>query len=319
MAEEWFWKHKGQMLGPLSTETLADLVQKRRVFDRDEVRFVESQQWINGGELKQLFAGSPGASTSEAAAALLAHVRRPDGSSEPPIAELELPQLRAPGIEGLTGWLSGAITDAVGWLFVAAALPLLVLFSRFGKPIIAAAVFVTVGVIILRSLDLSRSRNQRVVNDLMDSGAQLHTLRNKKTSETEWAEFATQTRDWLRPTIAELQARARRFPLQGSHWFEFERINARVRHDLLRAASALDKELDQGPLQLGDPVAFNSLLSEALNTLEGNEFRGWNQPRGPARPAADVDALTIAFIAFDVLLLVGGVAYWLRRKRARAA
>ena len=27
MAEEWFWKHKGQMLGPLSTETLADLVQ----------------------------------------------------------------------------------------------------------------------------------------------------------------------------------------------------------------------------------------------------------------------------------------------------
>lgn len=317
MAEEWFWKHKGQMLGPLDTETLADLVQKRRVFDRDEVRFAESQQWITGVELKQLFAASPGASSADAAAALLAHVRKPDGGNDAAVADL--PQIHVPRFAGIVGYLAGLASAAVGWLFVAIAAPLLAVFSRFGKPIIALAVFATAGIMFAMSLDASGNQNKQAAADLLAAGERLQDLRNKQTSEAEWAEFTAETRAWLQPTIADLQARAKRFPLQGSHWFDFERLNARTRHDLIRAGNALNKELDQGPLQIGDPVAFNSLLNEAVSKLEGLEFRGWNRQRGPARPGVDLDALTIGFIAFDVLLLIGGAAWWLNRKRTRAA
>ena len=317
MAEEWFWKHKGQMLGPLSTETLADLVQKRRVFDRDEVRFAESQQWITGVELKQLFAGSPGASSADAAAALLAHVRKPESGDDAAVAEL--PQVHVPRVAGIFGYLGGLFTSAVGGLFVAVAAPLLAVFSRFGKPIIVVGVLAIAGIMFAASLDLSGGQNRRVAADLVAAGEQLRELRNKKTSDAEWSEFTTETRAWLQPTIAELQERAKRFPLQRSQWFDFERLNSRTRHDLIRAGNALDKELDQGPLQIGDPVAFSSMLNEALSKLEGLEFRGWNRERGPAQGSADLDMLTIGFIALDALLVIGGVAWWLNRKRTRAA
>jgi hypothetical protein len=320
MAEEWFWKHKGQMLGPLDTETLADLVRKRRVFDRDEVRFAESAQWITGAELKQLFTETPHVSSVDAAAALLAHVRRPDGGDESPVAELQLPQMQAPAVTGIFAWLAGLVNSAVGSLFVAVAAPLLAVFSRFGKPIVVAAVFAAAGVIFVRSLDISGGQNSDVAASLLTAGERLTELRNRSTSEAEWDTFTADTRTWLKPTIADLQTHAQRFPLQGRKWFDFERLNARTRHDLIRACNALDKELDEGPLNTGGPVAFNSLLGEALSKLEGNEFRGWNRARGPARPAGDdFDSLTVGFIAFDALVLIGGAAFWLRRKRARAA
>jgi hypothetical protein len=167
-----------------------------------------------------------------------------------------------------------------------------------------------------RSLDASGNQNKQAAADLLAAGDRLRELRNKSTSEEEWAEFTKETRAWLQPTINELQARAKRFPLQGTQWFDFERLNARTRHDLIRACNALNKELDQGPLQVGDPVAFTSLLQEAVSKLEGLEWRGWQRDRGPARQAADFDFLTIGFIAFDGLLLIAGAAYWLRRKRA---
>jgi hypothetical protein len=169
------------------------------------------------------------------------------------------------------------------------------------------------------SLDISGSDHSRMLDQLATAGDRLHELRNKTTSETEWAGFAEQTRTWLRPELAELQLQSKRFPVQRSGWFEFERLNARVRNDLIRAGNALDKELDAGPLNLGDAVAFQALLREALDTFNGNEFRGWNRPRAPVRAANDLDILTIGFIVFDVLLLIGGTAYWLRKKRARAA
>jgi hypothetical protein len=314
MAEEWFWKHKGQMLGPLSTETLADLVQKRRVFDRDEVRFAESQQWITGAELKNLFAGTPDASSADAAAALLAHVRRPDGGNEEAVADL--PQIHVPRVSGIFGYVGGLVSSAVGWLFVAVAGPLLAVFSRFGKPIIALAVLATVGIMFAWNVDASGNQNKHAAADLLAAGDQLRELRNKSTSEEEWAKFTEETRAWLQPTMAELEARAKRFPLQGTQWFDFERLNARTRHDLIRAGNALNKELDQGPLQVGDPVAFTSFLQEAVSKLEGQEWRGWQRDRGPARPTGDLNFLVIGFITLDALLVIGGAAYWLRRKRA---
>jgi hypothetical protein len=217
------------------------------------------------------------------------------------------------------GSLSSLVGDAVSWMFVAVASPLLAVFSRFGKPIITAAVLLTAGIMFVRSLDISSRQHQRVLDQLTAAGDRLQELRNKTTSDAEWAEFSEQTRTWLRPELAELQLQSRRFPLQRSGWFEFERLNARTRNDLIRAGNALDKELDAGPLNIMDAVAFHALLREAQDTFVGNEFRGWNRPREPASPASDLTALTIGFIVFDILLLIGGAAYWLRKKRARAA
>jgi hypothetical protein len=76
MAEVWFWKHKGQTLGPLSTDTLEGLVKEHRIFDRDEVRFVKSNEWITGAQSKALFSGADGR-------LLLGGGRRPVGARPP--------------------------------------------------------------------------------------------------------------------------------------------------------------------------------------------------------------------------------------------
>ena len=35
MPEQWYWKHRGDLLGPLDTDVLAELIRKRR---RDSAR-----------------------------------------------------------------------------------------------------------------------------------------------------------------------------------------------------------------------------------------------------------------------------------------
>ncbi|WP_437222544.1 GYF domain-containing protein [Planctomicrobium sp. SH661] len=85
MAKEWYWKHRGELRGPISTEDLDDLIQHHRIDNRDELRPVGSSAWLSAEAVKEMFASAlskPTEKSTMKAAARLLQQRRFHAASE---------------------------------------------------------------------------------------------------------------------------------------------------------------------------------------------------------------------------------------------
>ena len=210
MGEQWYWKHRGETLGPLDTGELERLVQHHRVFDRDEIRLAGSDEWLSAADVKAMFAQHEDEATSEAASRLLdqaAHrqLHLPvEGSSHRRLAFLT-DTIGTSGtaivrtVKEASDGILGHISDGFAWI-------LSLLAPLMNRKLGVAVLIVGVTALILTKTDFGGFENRRTYDKLSAAYEQMQTLHaTEELSPKQWQEFQDQTRAWLKPTIASLE------------------------------------------------------------------------------------------------------------------
>lgn len=311
MTENWYWEHGRQLLGPLDTSTLEDLVRHHRVFDRDRVRLAASDEWMTGAVVKQMFAGQRREGSAEVASRLIEQqeIRRLKLETEPHTAPAVASGQRHWRRACRCGdrWL-GFIADGVTGIGLAV---VLVARSRIVRTIVAAAVVVVVfGWIYLRSQE-----SQRVYSQLLAAAQtvrEMQALPPPQFEPQEWRRLQSETRAWLTPTLRSLENAAAQPSVGTSSWFE-SRSTTAARRYLIQAARDLDCMLSTVPAQSGCSLHFIVAMEKAQRELNAPDVP-MDLPDSSGRMAAAVHQFTMPVIAADILLLAGGLYYWIRRR-----
>ncbi|MEX0728799.1 MAG: hypothetical protein WEB58_08465 [Planctomycetaceae bacterium] len=72
MSDRWYWKRKGDLVGPLTTAEVHDHIRKHRVRDGDSFQLEETEQWLLAAEIIALFQAEEASSAARSAADVLA-------------------------------------------------------------------------------------------------------------------------------------------------------------------------------------------------------------------------------------------------------
>lgn len=118
----WYGRHGAELIGPLTTERLQQLVADHTLRDHDTVRLGTDGPWMPVGEIQKLFAeGDTPHDAAQAARDALARASRAhlidSGSDEAPLVA-RLPRRSRLNAAGLLGdLLAATIGRALGWLF----------------------------------------------------------------------------------------------------------------------------------------------------------------------------------------------------------
>ena len=312
MAEEWFWKHKGDLLGPLTTEALAELVEADRVHDRDQVRVAETEDWLSGADVKRLFASGDGEKSSAARAAELLSQQRKPGSG------------RAVSVRPRTSgtWLPDLSSIfTVPWRLVeGAAKRVRIPFPKRGLRWLV--LFVAVGIsmaILYREIDLGgRSALRYRYDDLWADLDALNYSRATAESGAHQAPLMDELEvklELLKASLRDELARHPKFPLRAVPWRASHRHTADV-HDaragLLAAASLLQKMLQADDTRYVELVnEFEVEMSDVDVAISGNRWADLPMSDGQS----SVDRVTATVLVLDGLLIGGALLIWFRRKQ----
>lgn len=332
MSELWYWKHGRDLLGPLETQTLEDLIRRRRIADRDQVRLTTDEHWLSGAQVKALFAGrDPDAETSQAAAKLLAEAgkRRMSLDADAEVAaQAGLPdriwfqvrrvlRLMLAPVDGLT--------ERVAELLVFCLKLLSPLANRY--VVLASVLVVLAAVLVARVRTGTDSLNRRAYADASQAWADLQGLQSRDASQEEFEAFSAATLPILDRHLMILMEDARHSAgpaadallTTGTSLQGWEAVH--LRKALIQAMLALKKLLALSPeSRMNSPTA--NIVRQNL-TLAGSLFEeGLKMPVSTymARPAENerrdegVSPLVVGFLVIDGVLLCGGLWFWLRRR-----
>lgn len=310
MTEQWYWKHRGQTIGPLDTEQLGELIRRHRVFDRDEIRLATEAEWISGAQIKALFVEGR-AATAEVASKLLSEAARGqlnrgvEAAQDASLFEGWLRRLRS--VPELPAGLIGAVLSRLLALLVAA----------FESKVLRSALCGVFVVGLLVAFYYRSQENRRVYDRLWAAAEEVREIQAVPVTEfspERWRQLQAETRAWLEPTIKSLESAAARHPAGQGSWFETRATGSARRH-LIQAARDLQCMLTEIPAPSGCSLHFLAAMEKARRDLSGRAASTGSGAAGPDSEKS-YDRLTAAVIAVDVILVIGGLVYWLRRRLA---
>lgn len=298
MAEQWYWKHRREMHGPVTTEELLQLAASHRLTAHDQIKVGESGNWCRAGDVEGLFpsaATPPQTATSEtsaAAADLLANVHRQQlqlagGSSPNNRARWRVP----------VGVVRQFCQTCLEWSGDVLGVLLGVLIRpgvRWGL----AATLIVAGIAgVAYTWNQRQTLHQRACDSLVQIRQELTSLRTRNASPSEWA-AATHKAEAQREAIVRELERA-------------SRPSDPVVLDLLWASR------DYLPQILGQastpPEAAVSRFE--LHLTRAKRLLARRYQRQSQRQSADpVDWTMVSIVIVDGLILLGGGVFVLRRR-----
>lgn len=299
---DWYCRRGSELLGPVSTARLEQLLAARAIQDHDHVRVGADGAWIPVADIRQLFhAESPAADASHAARNALARAAHAqlaaDVGNEPP----RLP--RKPRFAAL-----GAIADVVAATLGRACGWLLSLIGRWlacrpvrwaiGAALAGAAVWAFATFVVWPRLPLAAVN---VLADYRDLWEQVEDARRRNAPDQEWSRLVDR---------ADALALRHAPPLQHQ-----ARFRQPVIQELLQATAFLTlavHDARDGRAE-SSPAAAKFLIH--LQNAERRLAREREIAGELATPAPHPDNLLLAgFLILDGVLLLAAAAFVLRRR-----
>jgi len=326
MSEQWYWQHGRHLLGPLDTASLELLIGQHRIMDRDQVRLANDETWLNGAELKELFAGGERtSSSSEAAARLLSQARKLQNPQTPVrsggsgimwtlrvTAQQLLRHAGAP-VERLEEGLE------TGFKFAAR-----VMNAKF----LLLLVGVALTFLIVRNLEFgSDARLRRVHSQLSETWEKWDHLRTQDRSDSERVALAKQQLPLIELELQSLIGDSQRAPGRANDslaWLNSAERDwnvAHVRNALIQASLAMKSILQSASDSDPRPATFEifqqhmTVANELLGHNSDPTQTGSVDTKAPLFGSDGNARLVLAVIVLDVVIMVAGACYWLRMRR----
>lgn len=326
MADEWYWKHHGETRGPISTEDLDDLIRHHRIDNRDELRPVDSPEWISGEAVKAMFtqanAKDTGNATVDAAARLLQQKRIPDTNTGPAGSPTGIGDNLVSAAKGLAGLLSGLL-DLVLTGISTALFSLRRLYHPWLVLGVAALILISIP---LGRLDLTGAENRRIYNRYSQILTEALQLQSEEAGEAEWERLRKEYLDEVRTSQTELKKVALKHALRSRLWqWDFQATNFLARRDLIQLSYTIERLLsvpkEKRPEYFGYAEKLftsttDAITGKTLQQLKLQAASGSNSKK-PAASNAGIDPMIAGILVVDALLLVGGGVFvwrrWIRR------
>lgn len=336
MSEQWYWKHRGDLLGPMPTEDLERLIQQRRVGDRDEIRLTTSADWLTGKDVKLMFSGRNDEKTSaDAAAALLSESLRPKklSSANPKPAHSYAEDL----VSSAGSWMqifTGGLFDSLRGLFqtVGAYLwPFICLFRFLLHPV---SIMLMVGiafncVVVMQMNSDGDSLNRNVLKELDSAWGQLSAIPAEQLALTASKDLRQSVSQKLDKALADLNECAKRESLSWSGSLAMvpssdrQRSIIAARKSLIQATRILKnevKEQGQGERVPSTAAEFGKHIDLARRVLDNqyDYFKPhWGHQKAVTLRADSVTSTNpwlVFMIVADLVLIIVAVWYGLRAK-----
>jgi hypothetical protein len=333
MIDLWYWQTQGKQHGPLSTEELEKLILRHRVTETDEFRVAGTSDWLPAADIKAMFAEatppSSAANASEMASQVLSQrdrmqleAHQEDTSRAALTAHLLAQAVRA-GVRAVSA-LIATFRDAVSFALEK------VLWLLLRKATIVAVIFAVLVALILNGLCFDESRDEEIHTDLATAWDELKALQDEGASEAELKQFAAETREWLDPTLAELQRSATdEFRVNPSQFGVSAHLDAAEAQAALLQAGRAFKELVEGSAMDKQRVGMvfahgmkrsREYLSGELHHGDGRSTRSRMQARDAKRlaPGSEKTTSRVPLIIGMALVNMGVLAtlfFWWRRRR----
>lgn len=311
MAEQWYWKHKGNLLGPMDTAKLEDLVRHHRISDKDHIALADTNHWLTGAEVKSIFCEQSAAPSADVAARLLNDAaRRQLNRSVIEVKTAGALEAMSRSTKGSVGHALALVTDSLGTLIVHV-LPL------FNRKVLAGLLCVLTLLWMGKELDTLYFANRHIYGQLTESFERLQQLQERPirdVASSEWQTFQSETSHWLKPTIESLEAQSQANPASKAYWLPYKAAAAHARWNLLAAAKDLHAMTIQAAVPTARSADFVRKMEAANHYLTGAQSPNQFQ-RHSAAQVAPMNTATIGIVAVDTLLITGGLFYWLAWRR----
>lgn len=321
----WYWKHHGDLVGPISADELAKLIKSRRIHDDDQLRLSDEADWIDGATAKSLFdrtiAQEMGAAdltggASAAASNLLRHARFSGATQSNSSAEGFVVKAIRSCFDLV--WRCGIFAFECGiWPIVFCA--------RWRKSWLSAvAVLFVLAMVAFSRFDPASTINQSIYDEFSLILEDIRLLRVNSTP-AEWDNFREEQAEVLADATERLRRSEGAFNSRAFiRLWAFEEEDAEARYHLLQASYRLH-ELLRDNSDASDELflAAEKHLNDAENVLAGDyllqkarrkrdkEMAAANQRRGKSTRSNNVDLGFARIIAINALFwAVGSVMVW---------
>lgn len=324
MADEWYWKHRGETRGPISTEDLDDLIRHHRIDNRDELRPVDSPEWISGEAVKAMFTNVKTSenATVDAAARLLQQRRIPGTNAGLEGSSTGIGDTLVSAAKGLAGLLSGLLD----WVITGITTPLFYLRRLYHPWLVLGVAALILISIPLGRLDLTGAENRRIYDRHSHILAQARQLHSEEAPEAEWERLRKEYLNEVKTSQLELNKAALKYANQSRlRQWDFQATNYLARRNLIQLSYTIErllsipKEKRTGYLGYADRLfasTTDAITGKTLQQLKLQAASGSNSKK-PAASNAGIDPMIAGILVVDALLLVGGGVFvwrrWIRR------
>jgi len=323
MMDEWFWKHHGETRGPISTADLDDLIQHHRIDNRDELRPVNSTEWISGETVKAMFAGAQETenATVDAAARLLQQKRIPGSNTNSTSSATTFGENLAGAAKSTAGLLSGVLDLIITGISTA-------LFSlrRLYSPWLMLGVAVLILISIpLSLLDVTGAETRRIYHtysQILEEARQLHS---EEAAEAEWDRLRMKYQNEVKASQSWMKQAALKYAPQWRSWqWDFEATNYLARRKLIQLSYAIEEILSGSKARRTKcfiyvdesyAAATDAIRGKTLEHLKAQTVTARKSPK-PAESKNRLDPTIAGILVIDGLLLIGG-GFFVRRRLIR--
>ena len=206
MSHLWYWQTQGRQYGPLTTGELEKLILRHRVTETDQFRIAGTTDWLPAADIKAMFAAaiepSPAATPAAMASRILCQrdLVQLEGHGEQASSVALTAHLLGQGIRAVSALIAN-FRDAV---MFALEKMLWLLLRKTTLAVICAVLLV----FLFKNMRFGDTGDQDIYTDLATAWDELKALQEGGASEAELKQFAEETKEWLDPTLAELERSA---------------------------------------------------------------------------------------------------------------
>lgn len=301
---EWFYRVAGQECGPVSTDDLIALVQRRKLFADEMVKLGKDGNWIFAGNIEGLFesndepsdarAVKPHSSVARSGRTTTSRSGAASNAAAHALGQRHVRQFQSHDAETESSGFTGGFFESVAsirsmiseplisaWEFLAEKLEAL-REKVLGSKIVLAIVGIVFLAAVLRLLPINWRAEPDPYSTYTRLWTELRGLRTAKADDAAWNEFSSRARHELAPIIKRLEQSA----------------NSKDRTTLTLLWAGRDHFL-----QMLADARYD--VSESERKFESQMHEARNLALEAHAKSSGSDSLTYAILAVDVLLVVG--------------
>jgi hypothetical protein len=297
MQPQWFYFREGKSHGPVTMAEVRRMLKCERLKPTDYVRYFQDAEWMLVSDFLEMLARSArdlGEDDEGEAAA-----EEPESAGEPSVVSA----LATQGSELVSESAFRAAS------FVSSVWEFLKRLPELRRSWITVAALALIAcAYALKDVDWQLNPTQQAIDQLLAFEDELDLLQGRNTSEAEWSDFHRSVNETIVPLQKSLEERARNSPRLRSHyWTEWGYRQSVARSHLIQACLAL-RQMAQSR---GGEESTRTNLHRRIDLAHAQTLP---DPAGTGAKSAEWDVMSLGIVGLDVVLLLGGVAFWWMRR-----
>ena len=325
MSEQWFWRTGSEIRGPYSAAAVKRFEAEGKLGSGDFLRYGSNGDWQPALEVVKRLPTSHAVadfgSASDAAAQVLANSRRA-GFRQASGAEA-VPQ--SPFVRTILFLRSMfvAVGDRFGSLagFLADRL-----FSRAGQFASLVVVLALLAAVLLRLTGVSDNTIADAHSEYLNLWGEIRELRARSAAQQEWDALQQDADERLPSLVARLEEVQKSNATNATYWLRSSQVRANLRAELIAVGKTSIPAIvrsgrgaeSRHETQLGKTMDRVNLYLDGREPYAPLKAKGGPADKQIAEKIAQqkFDYASVAVAGIDMLLIAGGVAWWVKRRKA---